>query len=414
MAFTPLLSRPPHFTYDADGNLTSDGRWNYFWDAENRLVSMAPSTTVGPQISLAFRYDWRGRRILKQVWSNATWNGAPTNSTAFLYDAWNPVAELNTLNAPATPTLYRSYVWGLDLSGSAQGAGGVGGLLEVNDPTNGVQFAAFDGNGNVAGLVSASSGASSAAYEYSPFGEVVRRTGPMAKTNPFRFSAKYQDDEANLVCYGYRYYNADQGRWLSRDPITEAGGTALYCLLANDPVTSVDADGRYEVWDTFHLNMVCGGWQVVWMYRGKVARKGKYYLVQQVIKWRWDDNCCLPPDDGDWKETEFYEAKEFTMDGDTWLLSDFTEMDPSHWTKGFLHQVVGRGKVFPADADIARDIASWGHQAPEAHDLPSTYSKPAWWDTGRFVDYGVRRAWENDWDCCESQHNFGTLHMSTQ
>ncbi|NLH74599.1 MAG: RHS repeat protein, partial [Verrucomicrobia bacterium] len=25
------------FTHDADGNLTSDGRWTYSWDAENRL-----------------------------------------------------------------------------------------------------------------------------------------------------------------------------------------------------------------------------------------------------------------------------------------------------------------------------------------------------------------------------------------
>ena len=27
-----------HFSYDADGNLLSDGRWNYTWDAENRLI----------------------------------------------------------------------------------------------------------------------------------------------------------------------------------------------------------------------------------------------------------------------------------------------------------------------------------------------------------------------------------------
>ena len=28
------------FGYDADGNLTSDGRWTYTWDAENRLVRL--------------------------------------------------------------------------------------------------------------------------------------------------------------------------------------------------------------------------------------------------------------------------------------------------------------------------------------------------------------------------------------
>jgi RHS repeat-associated protein len=56
-----------------------------------------------------------------------------------------------------------------------------------------------------------------------PFGELLRATGPMAKGNPLRFSNKYQDEETDLVYYGYRYYNASVGRWLSRDPIHDAG-----------------------------------------------------------------------------------------------------------------------------------------------------------------------------------------------
>jgi RHS repeat-associated protein len=56
-----------------------------------------------------------------------------------------------------------------------------------------------------------------------PFGEVLRATGSMAKANPFRFSTKYQDDETDLLYYGYRYYNASTGRWLTRDPIEEHG-----------------------------------------------------------------------------------------------------------------------------------------------------------------------------------------------
>ncbi len=41
----------------------------------------------------------------------------------------------------------------------------------------------------------------------------------MAKTNPFRFSTKYQDHETDLIYYGYRYCNATTARWLSRDPV---------------------------------------------------------------------------------------------------------------------------------------------------------------------------------------------------
>ncbi|HEV2455204.1 MAG TPA: hypothetical protein VGY98_13145, partial [Verrucomicrobiae bacterium] len=39
---------PEHFGYDADGNLTNDGRWSYVWDGENRLIQMSVNTNVGP------------------------------------------------------------------------------------------------------------------------------------------------------------------------------------------------------------------------------------------------------------------------------------------------------------------------------------------------------------------------------
>ena len=60
---------PEQFTYDADGNLTNDGRWTYTWDAENRLVAMTTNNPRGPAAGLKFEYDWQGRRIHKQVWS---------------------------------------------------------------------------------------------------------------------------------------------------------------------------------------------------------------------------------------------------------------------------------------------------------------------------------------------------------
>ena len=56
-----------------------------------------------------------------------------------------------------------------------------------------------------------------------PFGEVIRATGPMAKVNPLRFSTKYQDDESDLLYYGYRHYKSPTGTWLNRDPVVELG-----------------------------------------------------------------------------------------------------------------------------------------------------------------------------------------------
>jgi RHS repeat-associated protein len=74
--------------------------------------------------------------------------------------------------------------------------------------------------------------------EYGPFGEVNRATGLLAKANPFRFSTKYQDDETDLLYYGYRYLNTSTGRWLSRDPIEEPG----FQMTAQSPKRPLDPE----------------------------------------------------------------------------------------------------------------------------------------------------------------------------
>jgi RHS repeat-associated protein len=94
----------------------------------------------------------------------------------------------------------------------------------------------FDGNGNVAALASAANGNVTAQYGYGPFGEAIRSTGPMAKANPIRFSTKCQDDESDLLYYGYRCYKPSTGSWLSRDPSEEDGGLNVYAFSANNSV----------------------------------------------------------------------------------------------------------------------------------------------------------------------------------
>jgi hypothetical protein len=144
---------------------------------------------VRPDPFMAFAYDAKSRRIQKTV--NVGGTSISTNN--FLYNGLNLIAELNSNNS-----CIRTYFWGKDLSESLKGAGGVGGLLMANiSGTN--CFPAFDGNGNVAGLINAADGTGSASYEYGPFGETIRLTGLLAKNNPIRFSTKYQDDESDLL-----------------------------------------------------------------------------------------------------------------------------------------------------------------------------------------------------------------------
>jgi RHS repeat-associated protein len=234
---------PEQFTYDDDGNLLSDGRWNYSWDAENRLTKVE-SLSSGPATSkrrVTWEFDGQGRRI-RQATHDLSNGDVVTEDLKFISDGWRHVAELNWTNSEVV----RSYVWGSDLSGSMDGAGGVGGLLVMNSAANGAYFCAHDGNGNVAALVKASDGTVSARYEYEPFGIVLRATGPMADENRFQFSTKRCDRTTDLELYEYRVRRPDLA-WLSRDPIEEEGGINLYAFVRNDPTTAIDKLGRRVV-----------------------------------------------------------------------------------------------------------------------------------------------------------------------
>jgi hypothetical protein len=109
---------------------------------------MTANTSAGPQYQLSFGYDSRSRRIKKTV----SINGTAIYTNRFVYDGWNLIAEVNPAKV-ATAT----YLWGNDLSGSMQGAGGVGGLLAENLKLGATTYSAiqtlernFTANGDVA------------------------------------------------------------------------------------------------------------------------------------------------------------------------------------------------------------------------------------------------------------------------
>ena len=237
-----LAKTPEAFTHDLDGNQTSDGHWTNTWDGANHLISMETRGDLPgdiPRQRLEFQYDFQGRRVRNQVfsWNSGSW--VLISDIRFIYDGWNLLAEVNSSAAAL-----RSYVWGLDLSGSMQGAGGVGGLLAVNAGTNGTHFVTSDGNGNVVGLYKSNDAAVTAVFEYGPFGDTLRATGLMATEMPLRFSTKYQDNETGLHYFPFRYYNGVC--WLSRDPIGEVGGENYYLFVHNGPPNAVDSFGQLE------------------------------------------------------------------------------------------------------------------------------------------------------------------------
>jgi RHS repeat-associated protein len=167
----------------------------------------------------------------------ATTGYQPSADQRYLYDGWNLLSEQDYNPVTGSYVPGQRYTWGLDLSGTMQGAGGVGGLLAIHPApaTSSSSFVpAYDGNGNLTTLIRTTDRTVAAAYEYGPFGEPIRATGAMANANPFRFSTKYTDSETGFLYYGYRFYQPQTGRWLSRDVILEQGGLSLYSLTKND------------------------------------------------------------------------------------------------------------------------------------------------------------------------------------
>jgi RHS repeat-associated protein len=141
-------------------------------------------------------------------------------------------------------------VWGEDLSGSLQGAGGIGGLLRSVNTTANRELRTentfhYDSNSNVI-LLTDTQGRESARYAYDAFGKTLTATGPAARINRYRFSTKPVEVESGLVYYGYRYYDPVTGRWPSRDPIEEKGGVNVYGALQNDFLSAHDVLGLVE------------------------------------------------------------------------------------------------------------------------------------------------------------------------
>ena len=225
--------------YDVDGNLVEDGRFRYRWNAESRLVAVDPKAIVPGAKRLEFGYDYLGRRFIKKVFVFDGTQFMPSETIHFVYDGWNMIRETKTNE---TTSVDRFYVWGLDLSRSLQGAGGVGGLLATSDGSA-IHAYLFDGNGNVGQLFEAGEGSVEAHYGYDPFGKINPFTTKVSLDSIYRFSTKYFDKEIGQLYYGYRYYDSQFGKWINIDPIGERGGANLYGFVRNFPLSYVDQLG---------------------------------------------------------------------------------------------------------------------------------------------------------------------------
>jgi RHS repeat-associated protein len=203
------------------------------------------------------------RRICKEYsWSGGAW--VMTNSMFYVYDGNLVVQERDGSDSPQV-----TYTRGRDLSGTPQGAGGIGGLLarsQLAAPIAQTAFYFCDANGNVTALITTNQ-LIAAKYSYDPFGGTTSQGGPLASANIYRFSSKEFHANSGMYYYLYRFYDPGLQRWINRDPIEEKGGINVYSYIGNAPVTKIDP-----------LGLTCASnWKFFWSWAMGGGQQNRYY-----------------------------------------------------------------------------------------------------------------------------------------
>ncbi|RYZ70110.1 MAG: hypothetical protein EOP09_06590, partial [Proteobacteria bacterium] len=205
-------------TYDANGNLESDGSRTFTWDAKNRLKSV---TVAGDTYS--WDYDGRDRRLTEKknnvlqkewIWDQADVVQERDLSGAVIKNFFNQGER----HLSGTST--RAYVYTRDHLGS---------IREMVD----------------------SAGMIRARYDYDAYGAVTKLGGDFDAQ--FRYTGHLYHSVSNLHLALYRAYDPELGRWISRDPLKSAEllpeGTNLYNYVGGNPTNFVDPDGRVAIAD---------------------------------------------------------------------------------------------------------------------------------------------------------------------
>ena len=225
------IGSPANFVYDSNGNLTGDGRRTFYYDDADQLTKVE----VAGDGRVEYVYDGLGRRRIRKDFNTS---GQLVSETRYVYDGMRVLQQRNSANQVLV-----TYTRGVDLSGSMEGAGGIGGLLARTDGS-GTAYYHSDGSGNVTALVDGQHQLV-ARYVYEPFGSLIGAGGSLAEANTMRFSSKEYDPKAGLYYFGFRFYEPNLQRWLNHDPLGEEGGINLYGFVSNDPVNSFDPFGLF-------------------------------------------------------------------------------------------------------------------------------------------------------------------------
>jgi RHS repeat-associated protein len=234
---------------DDNGNEFDDGTYLFTWDYHNRLRTVTRKSDDA--LIAVYSYDAAGRRISKVVTNSGSLNG----STVFYLDDGREIEERDAANALLQQYVYGSYIdeplvldRNLDANSVANDAGDQ--RLFYNQD---VQFSVY--------ALTSATGAVVEGYLYDAYGrptvyapgpngvvnfggdDVVAANGASQVANSYEFTGRRFDGETNLEYFRARYYNTDQGRFISRDPLATVNGMNQYEYAMSRPTVFDDPSG---------------------------------------------------------------------------------------------------------------------------------------------------------------------------
>lgn len=229
--------------YDAEGNLSGDGSYNYVHDQENRLIAVTFIDANGLQTAGQYSYDALSRRIAKKT-------GLPRGGkeTHYFYDDARIIEEQNTGGLTLAAYTYGNYI------------------DEVLSMDRNLQTYYYHQNALWSvEAVTDSSGAVVERYAYDAYGAPTVTnalgavlangwgTGHSGIANPWLFTGRQLDEETGLYSYRARYLDSGKGRFLERDPLGYADGMNKYAFVQNNPISNLDPIGyKTETkWDDY-------------------------------------------------------------------------------------------------------------------------------------------------------------------
>uniref|UniRef100_UPI000683E25C RHS repeat-associated core domain-containing protein n=1 Tax=Halomonas sp. 23_GOM-1509m TaxID=1380358 RepID=UPI000683E25C len=216
------------YRYDGAGNLTerqqpNGERLTLGYDGANRLVQLIHASELGATREATYRYDGLGRRISKTVRHT---NGT-TATTHYGWDGDRIVRE--ETDNQRTTVIYEP--------------GSFVPMLRIDDTEQGQVLSAYitDALGTPMQLVTPN-GQPRWLAEPDDWAAVKNQRAVRNVTQPIRFLGQWHDEESGLYYNRYRYYDPQQGRYISQDPIGLRGGTNMYGYVTN-PISMVDPLG---------------------------------------------------------------------------------------------------------------------------------------------------------------------------